>query len=67
MDLFDLIDIVDEALLTDMREGPHSGYLQRLFQFFDSMPDNPLTPREFYQFLGSLTAAEQDYFMLALD
>lgn len=47
----ELCDIVDEALMREMR-NEKTGLLLNLFRYLDS-EDHPLTPREFFEFLGS--------------
>ncbi|ATN93696.1 hypothetical protein SEA_SCAP1_47 [Streptomyces phage Scap1] len=64
MDIFDLCEQVDAALLDDLHAHP---YLHRMFIFFDSVPGRPLTPREFYEFVGSWSGAETEYYMLFAD
>lgn len=43
-----------------------SGRLWAMFHFFDSMPENPLTPRELLEFDASLTEEERLSIMLEL-
>lgn len=56
----ELVDVVDDALWTDMRKPKNKLFL-RLYHFFDS-ERRPLDPREFYEFLGSWTVEDQLYY-----
>lgn len=58
MSLQQLIDVVDQAIQDEIdRDG--TGALQKMFDFFNSDPDNPLTHREFIEFWGSLDDVEK--------
>lgn len=64
MDIFELCEQIDAMLIDGLHEN---SYLYKMYQFFDSAEWKPLTPREFYEFLGSLRAEEYQYYMHALD
>lgn len=57
-----LVDL-DSRLSVEIVSDP-TGVWQPLFKFFDSNPDNPLTPREFLQFWNCLAEEERLFFML---
>jgi hypothetical protein len=51
-----LIEAVDDALMEEMAKDA-SGVMLKLYYFFDTI-NNPIDPREFYEFLGSLSWQE---------
>jgi hypothetical protein len=54
---------VDEAIM-DFLWTERSGALINLFLYFNGESD-PLNPREFLQFWGSLSKSEEDYYLIA--
>ena len=69
----ELLDEIDATLFEDMRKDK-TGILLKLFWFFSDYrhplspskefyPVVPLTPRDFYEFLGSLSLEEKLYYM----
>lgn len=61
--LKELVAGVDDAIM-DFLWKEKSGTLVNLFLYFNSERE-PLNPRDFLQFWGSLSEAEQDYYMFA--
>jgi hypothetical protein len=59
----ELLDIIDDALWADMRKDK-SGVLMALYHFFNTNR-RPLDLREFYEFLGSWTVEDKQYYELA--
>lgn len=57
-----LIEVIDQAIQR-MIDRDVTGSIQKIFDFFDSQ-SKPLDHREFIQFWGSLSAVEQDKYML---
>lgn len=54
---------LDARLMVEI-ENDATGALPAMFKFFDSDPDNPLTPRELLQFWQCLSEEERLFFML---
>lgn len=59
----DFLKDLDERLMAEI-ENDATGALSAMFKFFDSDPENPLTPRELLQFWQCLTEEERLFFML---
>jgi hypothetical protein len=56
---------LDARLMVEIENDP-AGVWKPLFDFFDSDPDNPLTPREFLEYWNSLTEEDRLFTMLEL-